>query len=96
MWQNNASFEEDSAKYAERMKYLPRYIPRLLGPKKQRAPEEPLTRTTAGEKLLVKKYLEIIGLMQRAGVKLMTGSGLWRQPASFSRVGRSTTRWRFW
>ncbi len=83
VWQNNASFEEDSAKYAERMKYLPRYIREYWDPKnnahlKNRSPER-----LAAEKLLVKKYLEIIGGMQRAGVKLMTGSDFGANPLLF-------------
>jgi hypothetical protein len=83
VWQNNASFEEDSAKYAERMKYLPRYIREYWDPKnnahlKNRSPER-----LAAEKLLVKKYLEIIGAMQRAGVKLMTGSDFGANPLLF-------------
>lgn len=83
VWQNNASFEEDSAKYAERMRYLPRYIRDYWDPKnnahlKNRAPER-----LAAEKLLVKKYLEIIGLMQSAGVKLMTGSDFGANPLLF-------------
>jgi predicted amidohydrolase len=83
VWQNNASFEEDSAKYAERMKYLPRYIREYWDPKnnahlKNRSPER-----LAAEKLLVKKYLEIIGSMQRAGVKLMTGSDFGANPLLF-------------
>lgn len=74
VWHNNAAFEEDSAKYADRMKYLPRYIREYWDPKnnahlKNRSPER-----LAAEKLLVKKYLEVIGAMKRAGVKLMTGS----------------------
>jgi len=83
VWQNNASFEEDSAKYAERMKYLPRYIRDYWDPKnnahlKNRSPER-----LAGEKQLVKKYLEIIAMMQRAGVKLMTGSDFGANPLLF-------------
>jgi len=83
VWQNNASFEDDSAKYADRMKYLPRYIREYWDPKnnahlKGRAPER-----LAAEKLLVKKYLEIIGMMQRAGVKLMTGSDFGANPLLF-------------
>ena len=83
VWQNNASFEEDSARYAERMKYLPRYIREYWDPKnnahlKNRSPER-----LAAEKLLVKKYLEIIGSMQRAGVKLMTGSDFGANPLLF-------------
>lgn len=82
-WQNNASFEEDSPKYAERLKYLPRYIREYWDPKnnahlKNRSPER-----LAAEKLLVKKYLEIIGGMQRAGVKLMTGSDFGANPLLF-------------
>lgn len=83
VWQNNASFEEDSAKYADRMKYLPRYIREYWDPKnnahlKGRSPER-----LAAEKLLVKKYLEVIGAMQRAGVKLMTGSDFGANPLLF-------------
>jgi len=83
VWQNNASFEDDSAKYADRMKYLPRYIREYWDPKnnahlKGRSPER-----LAAEKLLVKKYLEIIGVMQRAGVKLMTGSDFGANPLLF-------------
>ena len=87
VWQNNASFEEDSAKYAERMKYLPRYIREYWDPKnnahlKNRSPER-----LAAEKLLVKKYLEIIGGMERAGVKLMTGSDFGANPLLFAGWG---------
>lgn len=83
VWQTNASFEEDSAKYSERMKYLPRYIREYWDPKnnahlKNRSPER-----LAAEKLLVKKYLEIIGGMKRAGVKLMTGSDFGANPLLF-------------
>jgi len=83
VWQNNASFEEDSAKYAERMKYLPRYIREYWDPKnnahlKNRSPER-----LAAEKQLVKKYLEVIGKMQRAGVKLMAGSDFGANPLLF-------------
>jgi imidazolonepropionase-like amidohydrolase len=83
VWQNNASFEDDSAKYADRMKYLPRYIREYWDPKnnahlKGRSPER-----LAAEKLLVKKYLEVIGAMQRAGVKLMTGSDFGANPLLF-------------
>jgi imidazolonepropionase-like amidohydrolase len=82
-WQNNASYEEESAKYAERMKYLPRYIREYWDPKnnahlKNRTPER-----LAAEKLLVKKYLEIIAAMQKAGVKLMTGSDFGANPLLF-------------
>ena len=83
VWQNNASFEEDSAKYSERMKYLPRYIREYWDPKNNahltgRSPER-----LAAEKMLVKKYLEIIGGMKRAGVKLMTGSDFGANPLLF-------------
>jgi imidazolonepropionase-like amidohydrolase len=82
-WQNNASYEEESAKYAERMKYLPRYIREYWDPKnnahlKNRTPER-----LAAEKMLVKKYLEIIGAMQKAGVRLMTGSDFGANPLLF-------------
>jgi hypothetical protein len=83
VWQNNASFEEDASKYADRMRYMPRYIRQYWDPKnnahlKNRSPER-----IAVEKLLVKKYLEIIGSMQRAGVKLMTGSDFGANPLLF-------------
>jgi imidazolonepropionase-like amidohydrolase len=83
VWQNNASFEDDSARYADRMKYLPRYIREYWDPKnnahlKGRSPER-----LAAEKLLVKKYLEVIATMQRAGVKLMTGSDFGANPLLF-------------
>lgn len=86
-WQNNASFEEESPKYAERMKYLPRYIREYWDPKnnahlKNRSPER-----LAAEKMLVKKYLEIIGAMQKAGVKLMAGSDFGANPLLFSGWG---------
>ncbi len=82
-WQNNASFEDESAKYADRMKYLPRYVRDYWDPKnnahlKNRSPER-----LAAEKLMVKKYLQIIGLMQHAGVKLMTGSDFGANPLLF-------------
>jgi imidazolonepropionase-like amidohydrolase len=83
VWQNNASFEDDYAKYAERLKYLPRYIREYWDPKnnahlKDRSPER-----LAAEKKLVAKYLEVIGAMQRAGVKLMTGSDFGANPLLF-------------
>jgi imidazolonepropionase-like amidohydrolase len=83
VWQSNASFEDDSAKYAERMKYLPRYIKQYWDPKnnahlKNRSPER-----LAAEKLLVRKYLEIVDGMRRAGVKLMTGSDFGANPLLF-------------
>jgi hypothetical protein len=83
VWQNNASFEEDSTKYVERMRYLPRYIREYWDPKnnahlKDRSPER-----LAAERLLVKKYMEIIGGMQRAGVRLMTGSDFGANPLLF-------------
>jgi len=83
VWQNNASFEADYPKYAERLKYLPRYIREYWDPKnnahlKNRSPER-----LAVEKKLVKKYLEVIGAMQRAGVKLMTGSDFGANPLLF-------------
>lgn len=83
VWQNNASFEEDLPKYAERMKYLPRYIREYWDPKnnahlKNRSPER-----AAAEKLLVKKYLEVVGSMQRAGVRLMAGSDFGANPLLF-------------
>lgn len=82
-WQNNAAYEEESPKYAERIKYLPRYIREYWDPKnnahlKDRSPERLIA-----EKLLVKKYLEIIAGMQRAGVKLMTGSDFGANPLLF-------------
>jgi Amidohydrolase family len=82
-WQNNASFEDDYVKYAERLKYLPRYIREYWDPKnnshlKDRAPER-----LAAEKKLVAKYLEVIGAMQHAGVKLMTGSDFGANPLLF-------------
>lgn len=83
VWHTNASFEEEKAKYAERMKYLPRYIREYWDPKnnghlKNRSPDR-----LAAEKKLVKKYLELIGAMQRAGVKLMTGSDFGANPLLF-------------
>jgi imidazolonepropionase-like amidohydrolase len=83
VWQNNASFEEDSAKYAERMKYLPRYIREYWDPKNNAHLKNRSLERLAAEKLLVKKYLEIIGGMQRAGVKLMTGSDFGANPLLF-------------
>ena len=83
VWQNNASFEEDSAKYAERMKYLPRYIREYWDPKNNAHLKNRSRERLAAEKLLVKKYLEIIGSMQRAGVKLMTGSDFGANPLLF-------------
>ncbi|MFY9557359.1 MAG: amidohydrolase family protein [Blastocatellia bacterium] len=83
VWQNNASYEDDYPKYAERLKYLPRYIRDYWDPKnnahlKNRSPER-----LSAEKKLVKKYLEVIGAMQRAGVKLMTGSDFGANPLMF-------------
>jgi N-acyl-D-aspartate/D-glutamate deacylase len=83
VWQNNASFEDDSGKYADRMKYLPAYIRDYWDPKnnahlRNRSPER-----LAVEKKLVAKYLEVIGAMQRAGVKLMTGSDFGANPLLF-------------
>ena len=80
---NNVSFEEDSARYAERMKYLPRYIREYWDPwnnahLKNRSPER-----LAAEKLLVKRYLEVVGAMNRAGVKLLAGSDFGANPLLF-------------
>lgn len=83
VWQNNASFEDDSAKYAERMKYLPRYIREYWDPQKNAHLKNRSPERLAAEKLLVKKYLEVIGAMQRAGVKLMTGSDFGANPLLF-------------
>jgi len=82
-FQNNALFESEQAKYAERLKYLPRYIREYWDPKnnahlKDRAPER-----LAAEKKLLAKYLAVIGAMQRAGVKLMTGSDFGANPLLF-------------
>ena len=82
-WQNNASFEEESAKYAERMKYLPRYIREYWDPKNNAHLKNRSSERLAAEKMLVKKYLEIIGAMQRASVKLMTGSDFGANPLLF-------------
>ncbi|HJZ68336.1 MAG TPA: amidohydrolase family protein [Blastocatellia bacterium] len=83
VWQNNASFEEELSKYADRMKYLPHYIREYWDPKnnahlKNRTPER-----LAALKKLVKKHLEVTGAMQRAGVKLMAGSDFGATPLSF-------------
>ena len=83
VWQNNASFEDDYSKYADRLKYMPRYIREYWDPKnnahlKNRSPER-----LAAEKKLVSKYLDIIGKMQRAGVRLMTGSDFGANPLLF-------------
>lgn len=83
VWQNNASFEEESAKYAERMKYLPRYIREYWDPKNNAHLKNRSAERLAVEKLLVKKYLEIVGGMQRAGVKLMAGSDFGANPLLF-------------
>ena len=82
-WQNNASFEDIYPKSIDRLKYMPRYIIEYWDPKtnshlKNRSPER-----IAAEKKLVKKYLEIIGAMHRAGVKLMTGSDFGANPLLF-------------
>jgi hypothetical protein len=81
--QNNASFEELYPKSIDRLKYMPRYIIEYWDPKnnvhlKNRSPER-----IAAEKKLVNKYLEVIGAMQRAGVKLMTGSDFGANPLLF-------------
>jgi hypothetical protein len=81
--QNNASFEEYYPKSIDRLKYMPRYILQYWDPKnnahlKNRSPER-----LAAEKKLVNKYLEIIGAMQRAGVKLMVGSDFGANPLLF-------------
>ncbi len=83
VWQNNASFEDYYPKSIDRLKYMPRYILEYWDPKsnahlKNRSPER-----LAAEKKLVNKYLEIIGAMQRAGVKLMTGSDFGANPLLF-------------
>ena len=83
VWENNASFEEDSAKYAERMKYLPRYIREYWDPKNNAHLKNRSAERLAAEKKLVKKYLEVIGTMKRAGVKLMTGSDFGANPLLF-------------
>lgn len=81
--QNNVSFEEYYPKSIDRLKYMPRYILDYWDPKsnahlKNRSPER-----LAAEKKLVNKYLEIIGAMQRAGVRLMTGSDFGANPLLF-------------
>jgi Amidohydrolase family len=83
VWQNNASFEDEAPKYADRMKYLPRYIREYWDPKnnahlKNRSPER-----LAALKKLVKKYLDVVGAMQRSEVKLMTGSDFGANPLLF-------------
>lgn len=82
-WQNNASFEDLYPKSIDRLKYMPRYIIEYWDPKnnghlKNRSPER-----IAAEKKLVNKYLEVIGAMNRAGVKLMTGSDFGANPLLF-------------
>jgi hypothetical protein len=82
-WQNDASFEADLPKYADRLKYMPHYIREYWEPKnnahlKNRSPER-----LALLKKLVSKYLEIVGTMQRSGVKLMAGSDFSATPLSF-------------
>ncbi len=83
VWQNNASFEDDYSKYAERMKYLPPYIREYWNPKNNAHLQNRAAERLAAEKKLVKKYLEVIGSMQRAGVKLMTGSDFGANPLLF-------------
>jgi imidazolonepropionase-like amidohydrolase len=83
VWQNNASFENDYSKYAERMKYLPRYIREYWNPKNNAHLQNRSPERLAAEKKLVSKYLEVIGAMQRAGVKLMTGSDFGANPLLF-------------
>ena len=83
VWQNNASFEDDYPKYAERMKYLPRYIRDYWDPKNNAHLKNRLPERLAAEKRLVTKYLEVIGAMKRAGVKLMTGSDFGANPLLF-------------
>jgi imidazolonepropionase-like amidohydrolase len=83
VWQNNASFEEDYRKYADRLRYLPRYIREYWDPKNNAHLKNRLPERLAAEKKLVKKYLEVIGAMQRAGVKLMTGSDFGANPLLF-------------
>jgi len=83
VWQNDASFEADYPKYADRLKYMPHYIREYWEPKnnahlKNRSPER-----LALLKKLVSKYLEIVGTMQRSGVKLMAGSDFGATPLSF-------------
>jgi imidazolonepropionase-like amidohydrolase len=83
VWQNNASFEDEAPKYADRMKYLPRYIREYWDRKnnahlKNRSPER-----LAALKKLVKKYHEVVGAMQRSEVKLMTGSDFGANPLLF-------------
>ncbi len=83
VWQNNASFEEDFAKYADRMKYLPRDIREYWNPKNNADLQNRSPERLAAEKKLVNKYLEVIGAMQRAGVKLMAGSDFGANPLLF-------------
>lgn len=83
VWQNNASFEDEFPKYSERMKYLPRYIREYWDPKNNAHLTNRTPERLAAEKLLVRKYLEITGAMQRAGVKLMTGSDFGANPLLF-------------
>jgi imidazolonepropionase-like amidohydrolase len=83
VWHNNASFEDENAKYAERMKYLPQYIRTYWDPKNNAHLQNRSPERLAAEKKLVQKYLEVIGAMQRAGVKLMTGSDFGANPLLF-------------
>lgn len=83
VWQNNASFEESFAKYADRMKYLPRDIREYWNPKNNADLQNRSPERLAAEKKLVNKYLEVIGAMQRAGVKLMAGSDFGANPLLF-------------
>jgi imidazolonepropionase-like amidohydrolase len=82
-WQTNASFEENFAKYADRMKYLPRDIREHWNPKNNTDLQNRSPERVAAEKKLADKYLEVVGAMQRAGVKLMAGSDCGVNPLLF-------------
>jgi imidazolonepropionase-like amidohydrolase len=83
VWYNNAHFEEDKAKYEERLPYLPRYIREYWDPKNNAHLQNRSPERLAAEKRLVAKYLEVVGGLQRAGVRLMTGSDFGANPLLF-------------
>ena len=86
VWQANAYFEDEYPKNKDRIKYLPRYIQDYWNPANNAHLQNRSAQKLADDKLLVEKNFQIVGLMKRAGVKLMTGSDFEANPLSFSVV----------
>lgn len=82
-FENDTSFEDGFVSYADRMKYMPRYIREAWEAKRRARLKEWTPERLAAEKKLVKKYMELIVAMKRTGVKLMVGSDFGANLLSF-------------